>query len=72
MPPLDPFQSIDLLVDQADLLLTQDTSWIYSSLDSDQLRGYTRMICESEDEGEWEHPESERNVFELFEDNEDK
>ena len=30
------------------------------------------MICEPEDEGEWELPEFERNVFELFEDNEDK
>ena len=72
LPPLDPFQSIDPLVDQADLFLTQDTTSIYSSLDSDQLQGYTRMIWESKDEGDWEHPEFERNVFELFEDDEDE
>ena len=72
LPPLDPFQSIDSVVDQADLFLTQDTTSIYSSLDSDQLQGYTGMICESEGEGEWEHPEFERNVFELFEDDEDE
>ena len=30
------------------------------------------MISKSEDEGKWGHPEFERNVFELFEDNEDK
>ena len=68
LPPLDPFQSIDPLVDQADLFLTQDTTSIYSSLDSDQLQGYTRVICESEDEGQWEHPEFERKVFEDDED----
>ena len=46
----------------------QDTTSIYSSLDSDQLQGYTRVICESEDEGQWEHPEFERKVFEDDED----
>ena len=30
------------------------------------------MICESEDEREWEHPEFERIVFELLEDDEDE
>ena len=30
------------------------------------------MICELKDEGEWEHPEFEQNVFELFEDDEDE
>ena len=30
------------------------------------------MLCESEDEGEWEHPEFELNVFQLFEDDEDE
>ena len=30
------------------------------------------MICESEDQGEWEHPEFERNFFELFKDDEDE
>ena len=29
------------------------------------------MICELK-EGEWEHPEFEQNVFELFEDDEDE
>ena len=30
LPPLDPFQSIDPLVDQADLFLTQDITSIYN------------------------------------------
>ena len=30
------------------------------------------MIYETEDEGEWEHPEFERNFFEVFEDDEDE
>ena len=72
LPPLGPFQSIDPLVDQTDLFLTQDTTSIYSSLDSDQLQGYSGMICESEDEGKWEDPKFERNIFELFEDDEDE
>ena len=71
LAPLDPLQSIDPLVDQADWFLTQDTTLIFSSLNSDQLQRYIRMICESEDEGEWEHPESEQNIFELFEDNDE-
>ena len=52
LPLLDTFQSIDSLVDQVDLFLTQDATSIYSTLDSDELQGYTRMICESEDDGE--------------------
>ena len=39
-----PLQSIHPLVDQADLFLKQDATSIYSSLDSDQLQEYTRMI----------------------------
>ena len=72
LPPLDPFQFIDAFVGPADLFLTQDTTSIYLSLDSDQLQGYTRMIYESEDEEEWEHPEFERNLSELSEDDEDE
>ena len=34
LPPLGPFQSIDPIADQADIFLTQDTTSIYSSLDS--------------------------------------
>ena len=30
LPPLDPFQSIDPLVDKADLFLTQDITSIYN------------------------------------------
>ena len=30
LPPLDPIQSVDPLVDQADLFLTQDMTSIYS------------------------------------------
>ena len=37
VPLLDLFKSIDSLVNQADLFLTQDTTWIYSSLDSDYI-----------------------------------
>ena len=32
--PLGPFQYIDPIADQADIFLTQDTTSIYSSLDS--------------------------------------
>ena len=41
LPPLDPFRSINPDFDQADLFFTQDTTLIYSSLDSDQLQEYT-------------------------------
>ena len=53
LPSVDPFQSIDPLVHQVDFFLTQDTTSIYSSLDSDQLQAYTLLISQSQYEGEW-------------------
>ena len=41
LPLLDPFRSINPDFDQADLFFMQDTTLIYSLLDSDQLQEYT-------------------------------
>ena len=69
LPCLDPFQSIDPLMNESNSngLSTRAISSI-CDIDEDILQGYQRV--ETDDDSDWEHPDYERNVFDIF-DNEE-
>ena len=65
LPCLDPFQSIDPLMNESNSngLSTRAISSI-CDIDEDILQGYQRV--ETDDDSDWEHPDYERNVLDIF------